>query len=66
MASQNERVLAIMSDGFFHTPLEFAQLTHPILRFSARIYDLGKQGHEFVREKRKGASGHYYAYKLVC
>lgn len=63
--SQNERVLAIMSDGFHHTPLEFAQLARPILRFSARIYDLKKEGYIFEREKRTSAGAKFYAYKLV-
>jgi len=65
--SQTDRVLAIMNDGFWHTPLEFAQLSRPILRLAARIYDLKKQGHQFEREYRIPHSGlPYYAYRLVC
>ena len=59
--NQTDRILGILSDGFFHSALEFTQLNRPILSWTRRIFELRKRGHVIEKERRNGI----WKYRLV-
>lgn len=50
--NQADRILGILSDGFWHSALEFTQLSRPILSWTRRIFELRQRGHVIERERR--------------
>lgn len=59
--SQNKRILQRLSDGKWHSILEFIRMCIP--RYSARIHELKKQGYNLDKRSIKGKS--YEAWRLL-
>jgi hypothetical protein len=59
--NQASRVLDILQDGEWHSALDFAQLSRPILSWTRRIFELRQAGHVIERERRNGI----WKYKLL-
>ena len=60
--TQANRILGILSDGFWHSGLEFVQLSRPILSYTRRIHELReREGYVIEKERRNGI----WKYRLV-
>ena len=59
--TQADRILELLSDGNWHTALEFCRLQRPILCHTRRIFELRKSGHNIVIDRE----GNFPAYRLV-
>jgi len=61
-ASQAQRVLGILRDGFWHSGLDFVQLSRPILSYTKIIAILRhEEGFPIEKERRNGI----WKYRLV-